>query len=233
MNCDEFIELIHLNIEGELSEDERDRLRLHLSSCGQCAAEARLAGQAEHLMNVVRVTPMIPDPDQLLRSILKRTGAEQGMRLPKGFFENLMDLFVRPGVRVAYAAFVILVVSTFMLQQAEALRSVDELGTRFVVRSGSPRADVVYSIPLDDARDLVGADEFGPLIAVAPVSVAGNKLRARKSGLDPWVQSVSSRLLSRILVPSCPGLEQIPGALVEMQQSMSSSFTLRTGGNSQ
>ncbi|MDH3252531.1 MAG: zf-HC2 domain-containing protein [Ignavibacteria bacterium] len=231
MNCNEFIRLIHLNSEGELSEDERDRLGLHLSSCEDCASEARLAGQADHLLNVVRAKPMIPDPDQLLRSILKRTGAEQGKSLPTGFFENLMGFFVRPTVRVAYAAFVILLVSMFMLQQAEALRSVDELGTRFALRSRPPMADVVYSIPLDDARDMVGADEFEPLIAAAPVNVSDNTLRAQKSDLDPWAHSVSPRFLSRILASSVPGLEGIPAALVEMQQSITSSFTLRIGGN--
>jgi hypothetical protein len=230
MSCNEFVELIHLNIKGELAEDERNRLRLHLLSCEHCTAEARLAGQADHLLNIVRATPIIPDPDHLLYSILKRTGAEHGKSRTAVFFENLMSFCLRPGVRITYAACVILLVSTFMLQQAEALRIVDELGTRFALRSGPPMADVVYSIPLNEARSIVGRGEFEQLIAAVPLTVSGNTLRIHKSDLEPWAHSVSTWFLSRVLSSSVPGLERVPGELAEMQQSITLSFGLRIRG---
>jgi hypothetical protein len=148
-----------------------------------------------------------------------------------GFFETVLGLFMRPSVRYAYAALVLLLVGTFVIQQAEALRSVDDLGTRLARRSGSPRADILYSVPLDEAKNIVGSDEFEPLIAATPVRVSNDRLFAQKSDLEPWTQSVSSRFFSRILSSTAPGLDQLPEALVGIQQSITSSLTLRVGGN--
>ncbi len=231
MSCDEYVRLIHLNVEGELSEDERNRLWLHVAVCEGCAAEVRLVRRSDQLMNVVRASPTMPDPDQVLRSVLKRTGVEQATSPHAVFFDNLIEIFLRPRVRFAYAAFVLLAVSTFMIHQVEALRSADELSTRFTLRSGSPGADVVYTLPLTEAVKIAGAEQLEPLIAAAPVSMSGNRLRAHKSDIDPWVQSVSPRVLCRILASSVPNLRHIPVVVAEMQQSVTTSFTLRFGGN--
>ena len=60
MSCDEYVRLIHLNEEGELSEDERNRLWLHVAVCEGCAAEVRLVRRSNQLMSVVRASPIMP-----------------------------------------------------------------------------------------------------------------------------------------------------------------------------
>jgi len=232
MNCEEAIRLIHLDAGGETSAREGKELQAHLLSCEGCAHEARLVRQTERTMHRLRTSvPVLPQPEDLVESILARISEDAPRRSRSGgILEAFFILFARPGFRLAYAAIVLAFVTLFMLQQADAFRSVEALGEKLAQAQRPAMTDVQYSITIEDARGIIGSTELEPFIAGTPVSVSSERISVRKSDLASWAPSLGSRFASKLLASSDTPIERLPHLIVDIQKSLTSSLTLRPGG---
>jgi len=232
MNCEEAIRLIHLDADGETSAREGEALRAHLLSCEGCANEARLVRQTERTMHRLRTSmPVLTQPEDLVKSILAGISGNTPRRSRSGsIMEAFFNLSARPGFRLAYAAVVLAFVSLFMLQQADTFRSVEALGEKLAQAQRPTTPDVQYSITIEDARDIIGSSELEPFIEGTPVSVSSERISVRKSDLASLAPSLGSRLASRLLASSDTPVERLPHLIVDIQQSLTSSLTLRPGG---
>ena len=235
MKCEESVRLIHLNAGEELSASELKELREHLETCTVCASEARLVGQtAQFLKRLHASTPILARPEDLTRLIMKElsTGSRAiDRRHRRKPLDALLDVCLRPAVRYAYAALILFFVALFMIQQTDTLRSMEDLGIRLARSEGTLGTDIRFSIPVDEARKIIGDTDLEPLMAQTSIRVSDDKFTVRRSEIEPWTRSFSSRLISRTLASSETSVEQIMGLLFDLQKSVSSSPTLRSGGN--
>ena len=237
MNCEEAIRLIHLNAEDELSAAERNDLQGHLHICDRCPAEAQLVRQTDRLLKNLRAsTPILARPEDLAESILDSVARDprpDSDHPRKHALDSLLNVFLRPAIRYAYAALVLFFVALFMVQQADTLRSMEALSAKLSRSHGSLEADIRYGISVDDAQKIVGKAELEPLIAGAPVRISHDRLSVRRSDIEPWTPSFSSRLVTRMFASSETPSERLPDLLLDLQRSISSSFILRIGGDNQ
>lgn len=232
MNCEEAIRLIHLNAADETSARESEQLRAHLLSCEGCAREARLVRQTEDTFNQLRASvPVLPRPGDLVESILARITEGPHRRSPsRGSLEAFLALSTRPAFKLAYAAVVLTFVFLFMLQQADAFRSVEALGEKLAQTQRPLVTDVRYSMTLEDARGIVGTTELESFVEGTPILVSSDRISVRKSDLESWAPSLGSRLSSRVLGSSYTPIERLPLLILDIQKSVTSSLILRPGG---
>ena len=235
MNCEEAIRLIHLDGGGETSAREDAELRAHLLSCEGCASEARLVQQTAHTLRRLSVSiPVLPRPEELVRSIM--AGVAESSRLrprPRGSLDALLVFFARPAVRLSYAVVVLAFVLLFVFQQADMFLSIDALSGKLAQAKQHPVADIQYSMTLEEARGIVGTAELEPFIAGSPLSVSSDRISVRKSDIESWVPSLGSRFTSTLLASSDSPVERLPRLIFDIQNSVTSSFTLRLGGKDQ
>lgn len=68
LRCDEALDLLEPQLDGELTPEEGARLRRHLEGCAACAAELALAGQVQAGL---RALPQPDCPPELLARVLE------------------------------------------------------------------------------------------------------------------------------------------------------------------
>jgi hypothetical protein len=235
MKCEEAIRLIHLDRQGERSSEESEMLRLHLESCERCASEALLVRLTDPFLRQICAShPALALPENLSQAImneLARARREGPAPRAQGALETFLDLFQRPAIRYGYIIVVLFFTALFMITEADALRSMDALSAKLARSTEPPRTDIRYSMPLKDARNIVGTSQLEPLLANTPVRVSNDQLIVHKSEIDPWTSSLTTRLSTRLLSSSETPAERIPDVLLELQKSISYSLSLRAGGN--
>ncbi len=234
MTCEEALRLIHLNRDGERTPEEDQALRVHLEGCPLCSSEARLVRDTAGMLARIQASePRLPEPEDLSAKILSALAEPEPREHSRTFgaaMDMVLNAFLRPAVRAGYAVTALVLVGTFILQQAQAFRSVDALGTRLSQGPIPQGAEVQFSIPLEDARHIVGASALEPLLSAAPVTVSRDRISVLKSEIEPWGPSLPSRLAARLLASSAP-IEELPDVLLELEKSISLSLKLRNGGN--
>lgn len=235
MNCEEAIRLIHLRGDEEMSAQEGEKLRAHILSCEGCAQESLLVRRTEHALHRLRASvPVLARPEDLTRSILAGIAKASTSRTrPRGFLETLLTLFARPAFRFVYATIVLAFASLFVFQQADTFRSVEALSAKLARERQPLAADVRYSMTLEEVRGIAGTAELEPFIAGAPVSVSDDRISVRKSDIESWAPSLGSRLASKMFASSDTPIERLPSLILDIQKSVTSSLTLRSGGKDQ
>ncbi len=163
MNCAEAKRCITSAREGEMSPEESRRLAGHLRTCPACAAErAAFLKQERALARLRSIVPEMKNPDASLQAILERVRREESRRggVDAGsILDKLIALFETPRLRYVLAAFVIIMVTGFVIQQVTILRNVSALEARLSLPD-APRIRAAYVIPRSALDRLNRTREF-------------------------------------------------------------------------
>lgn len=163
MNCAEAKRYITSAREGEMSPGETRRLAGHLRTCPACAAErAAFLKQERTLARLRSIVPEMKNPDASLQAILERVRREESRRgaVDAGtLLDKLIAIFEVPRLRYVLAAFVVIMVTGFVIQQVTILRSVSALEARLSLPE-APRIRAAYVIPRSALDRLSRTREF-------------------------------------------------------------------------
>jgi anti-sigma factor RsiW len=148
---DEQLELIHREIDGEMTAEESARVRELLATddeAQRCHDELRIL--ADHLDHVERVAPPPDLRANILRSI--RRAARTERRIPFGGLRNLVDR-LRPGHGYAFATGLAAGIALLAFVSADRMRGLDDsLASGSLVRPApSATAEIVDRIQLESA----------------------------------------------------------------------------------
>lgn len=128
MNCSEFKETMYLR-EDELTPGEILMFERHISECGACAAEYRVAQSVAKAVDVLRrSTPRLDDPLLFTNTIAGRI-EELGKPSQKSrpAFDAVVEWLTVPQVRVIFASFLIFIVTAFVIEYSIAYVQVQGL----------------------------------------------------------------------------------------------------------
>jgi hypothetical protein len=164
MKCQEALQILELNREGEISGCNKRDLAEHLQSCKACAAEALVAERMkEHISSLRAITP-VPDNAARLTSGVMRAirKIEEAEALPSPW-----HLLVAPRFRLAMGMSLLLVGGLFLVQTERDARRVAALEERLSTENPSSaftlqgailsaRTNTQYASSIDDLVYAVG-----------------------------------------------------------------------------
>ena len=234
MSCTYFQQLLHLNRTGELSGKEAEELREHLRLCESCSLEFQRIQRADHFINRLTLFSPVPrNEEQLTAAIMQRVRRSAAPSVPAGLADRILDLFIKPPVRFAAAAVIVLILFTFGIQLYTTLNSIADLEFQMAsVRgrassAGEPTITAQSSTLQEVTRSKSGrsvADELSLTASDGRIEVPEKNVQSVLSMYNMGV--VSATVDSSVLHLDRKTLEKI---IIEIRST--AARTIRAGGH--
>ena len=136
MKCADINDLLYLK-DDELSPEERDQVKAHLLECRLCAAEyieIKKAGAAVDL--ILNREPFLIYEEEFTGAVIEKiekTYLNNKTTSLSKFLDYTAHFFGSTGARAASAAVIIILISTFLIQQYFVLSSVETLENKIAI----------------------------------------------------------------------------------------------------
>lgn len=140
MKCRDINKLMYLK-EEELSRRELAEIKQHIAACPACAKEYSEIEKAGLIIEKIKNTsPLLTDEAGFTNSVMEQI--ESKVYTPESsFFGNILDkvsqFFFITSVRAAAVSLILILVSTFIVQQYLVFSNVSDLENKLAVKNGS------------------------------------------------------------------------------------------------
>jgi hypothetical protein len=140
MKCSDINNLIYLK-EEELSPDEFTALMKHLEECPSCAKEFSENAQSALLIDrIKRSSPLLADEVLFTDSVMEQIDNKvlsPEISFPGSILDRVSQFFLIPLVRAAAVSVILILVSTFIVQQYLVFHNVSDLENKLAINNGT------------------------------------------------------------------------------------------------
>jgi hypothetical protein len=190
MKCRTCQHLLTLSRKGELDLKQEIRMDRHINSCSECSQAKRRIGNVNAKLSYLRKGhPYLSQPEALTDSIMHQIRGQSRRRESISTAGSVWEFFLFPKIRLSLTVLIVLVVSSFFVQEFLVLNRLSRLEEK--IAEQSPSLDRLGSAMntsvgfFNQSRYLETFTSLMPLVR-------------EESGLDEWILVHRKALLSRI-----------------------------------
>jgi hypothetical protein len=229
MSCERYQQMLHLNRSGEVSAEDADDLRQHLTRCETCSLEWRRIQHADKFLNPLRTfSPALAGPEKLTADIMRRV-REAALREPsQSIIDRILDFFLIPAVRYTAVATILGVLVMLIFQSFTLLNQISNLEQRMISMPGH-RAGATYTVRSETLQEVTESEKIQSFAGSAPLMLGNGRIQVPAKDVDAFLSDSNLRDLPAIIGWSALRIDQKTLEKIISEIKATAELTFRAG----